>query len=88
MTLGRSLNFHLQSYLQHTSIPAMGSPYYRDMDEPISPAGGGHHRSRSATRAPTHSMEYPREQLRKYYYLDEILHFVLFAKTARKRFLN
>ncbi|KXJ79029.1 hypothetical protein RP20_CCG002693 [Aedes albopictus] len=46
---------------------AMGSPYYRDMDEPISPAGGGHHRSRSATRAPTHSMEYPREQLRTRY---------------------
>ncbi|XP_041786889.1 uncharacterized protein LOC121602209 isoform X2 [Anopheles merus] len=45
---------------------AMGSPYYRDMDEPISPAGG-HHRSRSATRAPTHSLEYPREQLRTRY---------------------
>lgn len=38
----------------------MGSPYYRDMDEPTSPAGGGHHRSRSASRPPiTHSMDYP-----------------------------
>lgn len=36
----------------------MGSPYYRDMDEPTSPAGGGHHRSRSASRPP-HSMDYP-----------------------------
>lgn len=38
----------------------MGSPYYRDMDEPTSPAGGGHHRSRSASRPPiSHSMDYP-----------------------------
>lgn len=35
----------------------MGSPYYRDMDEPTSP-GGAHHRSRSASRPP-HSMDYP-----------------------------
>lgn len=40
----------------------MGSPYYRDMDEPTSPAGGGHHRSRSASRPPiSHGMDYPRE---------------------------
>lgn len=39
----------------------MGSPYYRDMDEPTSPAGGGHHRSRSASRPPiSHGMDYPR----------------------------
>lgn len=38
----------------------MGSPYYRDMDEPTSPAGGAHHRSRSASRPPiSHSMDYP-----------------------------
>lgn len=38
----------------------MGSPYYRDMDEPTSPAGGGHHRSRSASRPPiSHTMDYP-----------------------------
>lgn len=38
----------------------MGSPYYRDMDEPQSPAGGGHHRSRSASRPPiSHSIDYP-----------------------------
>lgn len=45
-----------------TSAPAnMGSPYYRDMDEPTSPAGGAHHRSRSASRPPiSHSMDYPR----------------------------
>ncbi|CAD7014928.1 unnamed protein product [Ceratitis capitata] len=40
---------------------AMGSPYYRDMDEPTSPAGAGHHRSRSASRPPmSHAMDYPR----------------------------
>ncbi|KRJ98508.1 uncharacterized protein Dyak_GE19282, isoform H [Drosophila yakuba] len=40
---------------------AMGSPYYRDMDEPTSPAGAGHHRSRSASRPPmAHAMDYPR----------------------------
>nr|ABM92805.1 IP11737p [Drosophila melanogaster] len=39
----------------------MGSPYYRDMDEPTSPAGAGHHRSRSASRPPmAHAMDYPR----------------------------
>lgn len=38
----------------------MGSPYYRDMDEPTSPAGGAHHRSRSASRPPiSHTMDYP-----------------------------
>lgn len=38
----------------------MGSPYYRDMDEPTSPAGAGHHRSRSASRPPmSHAMDYP-----------------------------
>jgi len=38
----------------------MGSPYYRDMDEPTSPAGAGHHRSRSASRPPmAHAMDYP-----------------------------
>uniref|UniRef100_A0A182HVG1 Uncharacterized protein n=1 Tax=Anopheles arabiensis TaxID=7173 RepID=A0A182HVG1_ANOAR len=60
------LNYSWKSYPHHNSFTAMGSPYYRDMDEPISPAGG-HHRSRSATRAPTHSLEYPREQLRTRY---------------------
>lgn len=52
---------------QHStnSVPAiMGSPYYRDMDEPTSPAGGAHHRSRSASRPPiSHSMDYPSEYL-------------------------
>lgn len=49
--------------MHHNSIPAMGSPYYRDMDEPTSPSGGGHHRSRSASRPPiSHSMDYPRKK--------------------------
>lgn len=47
-------------YPHHNSVAAMGSPYYRDMDEPTSPAGGAHHRSRSASRPPiSHSMDYP-----------------------------
>lgn len=48
------------SSYHHNSVAAMGSPYYRDMDEPQSPAGGGHHRSRSASRPPiSHSIDYP-----------------------------
>jgi hypothetical protein len=50
---------HHSSLYHHNSFTAMGSPYYRDMDEPISPAGGGHHRSRSASRPPiSHTMDY------------------------------
>ena len=47
-------------YPQH-SFAAMGSPYYhRDMEDPISPALPGHHRSRSASRPPvSHTMDYP-----------------------------
>ncbi|GAB0086578.1 ERC protein 2-like [Sergentomyia squamirostris] len=49
------------STYHHNSVAAMGSPYYRDMDEPTSPAGGGHHRSRSASRPPiSHAMDYTR----------------------------
>lgn len=45
----------------------MGSPYYRDMDEPTSPAGGAHHRSRSASRPPiSHTMDYPSKCLTAY----------------------
>lgn len=49
------------TYPHHNSFAAMGSPYYhRDMEDPISPAGVGHHRSRSASRPPvSHSMDYP-----------------------------
>lgn len=51
---------HQSSSYHHNSVAAMGSPYYRDMDEPQSPAGGGHHRSRSASRPPiSHSIDYP-----------------------------
>lgn len=51
---------HTSSSYHHNSVAAMGSPYYRDMDEPQSPAGGGHHRSRSASRPPiSHSIDYP-----------------------------
>lgn len=53
----RTSAYHHQPH--NISVAAtMGSPYYRDMDEPTSPAGGAHHRSRSASRPP-HSMDYP-----------------------------
>lgn len=51
---------HLIIVMNSMWISAMGSPYYRDMDEPTSPAGAGHHRSRSASRPPmSHAMDYP-----------------------------
>lgn len=51
---------HLIIVMNSVWISAMGSPYYRDMDEPTSPAGAGHHRSRSASRPPmSHAMDYP-----------------------------
>jgi hypothetical protein len=62
----RSSNFnygpyHHSSIYPHHSFAAMGSPYYhRDMEDPISPALPGHHRSRSASRPPvSHTMDYP-----------------------------
>lgn len=52
---GNSSPLHYNS----ANIISMGSPYYRDMDDAISPVGG-HHRSRSASRpAPSHIMDYP-----------------------------
>lgn len=52
--------YHSSIY-PHRSFAAMGSPYYhRDMEDPISPALPGHHRSRSASRPPvSHTMDYP-----------------------------
>lgn len=50
-----------QQHYTDSVAAIMGSPYYtRDMDEPTSPAGGAHHRSRSASRPP-HPMDYPSE---------------------------
>lgn len=52
--------YHSSIYPHH-SFAAMSSPYYhRDMEDPISPALPGHHRSRSASRPPvSHPMDYP-----------------------------
>lgn len=52
--------YHSSIYPHH-SLAAMSSPYYhRDMEDPISPALPGHHRSRSASRPPvSHTMDYP-----------------------------
>lgn len=57
--------YHHSSIYPHHSFAAMGSPYYhRDMEDPISPALPGHHRSRSASRPPvSHTMDYPSKNL-------------------------
>lgn len=61
LTTSTQLRPSAYSHHQTNSVAAtMGSPYYRDMDEPTSPGGGAHHRSRSASRPPiSHSMDYP-----------------------------
>lgn len=67
----------------------MGSPYYhRDMEDPISPALPGHHRSRSASRPPvTHTMDYP-SNLFIYSSVCEFLNLIAFKTGTRYQSLD
>lgn len=76
--------YHSSIYPHH-SLAAMGSPYYhRDMEDPISPALPGHHRSRSASRPPvSHTMDYPSESIA----IDSLLDYTL-TRLFQERDIN